>query len=80
LFTRIIGEPFAFVAELPTIALHVSGNPSGKSRMKEGLMEDRDNEKQTAARKGLSVDAWAVLLGLALAALVRLGVLTKVAW
>jgi hypothetical protein len=43
-------------------------------------MEDRDNEKQKTAPRGLSVDTWAVLLALVLVALVKLGVLTHVSW
>lgn len=40
-------------------------------------------EKQNAAKpspRRLSLDSWAVILGLAQAALVRLGVLKHVAW
>lgn len=44
---------------------------------------DNRNENQTApqaASARLSLDVWAVVLGLALAVLVRLGVLKHVTW
>ncbi|MBZ5533590.1 MAG: hypothetical protein LAO20_19345 [Acidobacteriia bacterium] len=41
---------------------------------------ERQNETKPVPRRRLSLDSWAVILGLALAALVRLGVLKHVAW
>lgn len=40
---------------------------------------ERQNETRPVPRR-LSLDSWAVILGLLLAALVRLGVLKHVAW
>jgi hypothetical protein len=40
---------------------------------------EKQNEAKLVPRR-LSLDSWAVILGLALAALVRLGVLKHVAW
>lgn len=59
------------LTDIRTLPRHNSGNQEGQLS---------HSSESPGAAKGLSLDTWAVALALALALLVRLGVIQKVPW